>query len=150
MKTLSRYQEASIFVLRVLLGWLFFYAGITKVLNASWSAAGFLESAKTFGGFYAFLTHPLLIGLINVFNEWGLTLLGLSLIFGFWIKWSAPLGAALMLLYYFASNSLPIVPNGFLIDQHIIYAAVLVVCYFFRAGEFWGIDGWRTAKSLTG
>ncbi len=133
--------------MRILLGWLFFYAGITKILDASWTATSFLESAKTFPGFYSLLAHPLAIGLINVVNEWGLTLLGLSLIFGFWVRLSSLLGAITMVLYYFAANSFPSVPNGFLVDQHIIYAAILILFRYLDAGLYFGLDGWKAARS---
>ena len=137
----------AITVLRVLLGWLFFYAGVTKILDASWTATGFLESAKTFSGFYSFLAHPLLIGLVNVANEWGLTLIGLALIFGFWVRIASLLGIIMMILYYFAANNLPLVANGFLVDQHIIYAAALLVLRYLDAGLYLGLDGWKAARS---
>lgn len=146
MNTLNKFQARAVFVLRIVLGWLFLYAGITKVLNPAWSAAGFLQGAKTFHGFYAFLAHPMLIGIVNILNEWGLVLLGAALILGIWVRISAPLGALLMVLYYFASNSLPLVPNGFLIDEHIVYAAVLVVLFYLNAGRYYGIDGLRAGK----
>ena len=38
----------ALFALRLSLGWLLFYAGITKVFDTSWSAAGYLAGAKTF------------------------------------------------------------------------------------------------------
>jgi thiosulfate dehydrogenase [quinone] large subunit len=148
MLNLSKSQKTAVAVLRILLGWLFFYAGITKILDASWTATGFLESAKTFSGFYSFLAHPLLIGLVNVANEWGLMLIGLALIFGFWLRIASLLGAIMMLLYYFAANSLPLVPNGFLVDQHIIYAAALLVLRYLNAGLYFGLDGWKVARSV--
>ena len=40
------FQKISLFFLRVFLGGLFFYAGITKVLDPSWTAAGYLKGAK--------------------------------------------------------------------------------------------------------
>ncbi len=147
MDNLTKAQSMAVTVLRILLGWLFFYAGITKILNASWTATSFLESAKTFSGFYSFLAHPLLIGLVNVANEWGLTLIGLALIFGFWVRLSSLLGAIMMVLYYFAANSFPLVPNGFLVDQHIIYAAILIFFRYIDAGLYFGLDGWKAARS---
>ena len=39
---MSRFQKMSLVLLRLGLGWLMFYAGITKVLDPSWSAAGYL------------------------------------------------------------------------------------------------------------
>ena len=41
-------QKFFLFLLRVSAGWMFFYAGITKVLNPQWSAEGYLKGAKSF------------------------------------------------------------------------------------------------------
>jgi len=115
-------------------------AGIAKVLDPNWSAAGFLGSAKTFSGFYAWLAQPGLIGIVNFVNEWGLTLLGLSLILGLFVRWSAMLGVILMVLYYFAGNAFPFVPNGFIVDQHIILVLMLVFFFVTGAGHYFGLD----------
>lgn len=45
-------EPISLLLLRATLGWLFFYAGLTKVLNPAWSAAGYLNGAKTLPDFY--------------------------------------------------------------------------------------------------
>ncbi|MCL4437466.1 DoxX family membrane protein [Patescibacteria group bacterium] len=127
-------------VLRVALGWLMLYAGLDKVLSGNWTAAGFLAGAKTFNSFYVFLTHPGIIGVVNFFNEWGLTLLGVSLILGIFVRWSSILGAILMALYYFASNAFPAVPNGFIVDDHVIYAIILVFFCVVNAGYYYGLD----------
>ncbi len=125
---------------RVVLGWLMVYAGAAKLLTPGWSAAGFLNGAKTFAGFYAWLATPGLIGVVNFLNAWGLTLLGVSLILGLFVRWTAWPGVALMLLYYFASNALPAVPNGFLVDEHIIYALLLAIFFATNAGKYFGLD----------
>lgn len=49
---MTQFQKISLFLLRISIGWLMFYAGITKVLNPEWSAAGYLKGAKTFVVFY--------------------------------------------------------------------------------------------------
>lgn len=66
---LNKNAKIWLVVARVAMGWLFFYAGITKILNPDWSAAGFLNGAKTFAGFYAWLAQPGLMGIINFVNE---------------------------------------------------------------------------------
>src|SRR3990167_4727620 len=120
---MTKAQKIFLFLLRISLGWLFFYAGITKVLNPAWSAAGYLKGAKTFVGFYQWLLDPAILPWLNLVNEWGLTLLGVSLIFGVFVRLSSVLGAVLMLLYYFEILDFPY-PNAhsFIVDEHIIYA----------------------------
>ena len=128
-------------VTRILFGWLFFYAGITKIINPSWSAAGYLKGAQTFSGFYDFLLQPNVLPFTNFLNEWGLTLLGVSLIFGLWVKYSAPLAALLMLLYYFPVLNFPYVgEHSFLVDEHILYAASLLLLVATRSGMHFGLD----------
>jgi len=119
------------------------YAGITKVLNPDWSAAGYLAGAKTFSGFYGWLAGGDILPFINIMNEWGLTLLGISLIAGVFVRWSAPLGALLMLLYYIPTLAFPMVgDHSYIVDDHIIYALVLLYFSAVGAGNVWGIDGW--------
>ena len=79
---MTQFQKISLFLLRVSLGWMFFYAGITKVINPAWSAEGYLNGAKTFAGFYHWLASPGILPVTNFVNEWGLTLLGVSLVLG--------------------------------------------------------------------
>ena len=38
-------QKFFLFLLRVTAGWMFFYAGITKVLDPKWSAEGYLKGS---------------------------------------------------------------------------------------------------------
>ncbi len=136
-----------IFFLRVSLGWLFFYAGITKVLDSSWTAAGYLNSAKTFSGLYQWFASASNIGWINFVNEWGLVLIGVALIIGFHTRLAAWLGAGLMLLYYFPTLSFPYVgEHSYIIDEHIIYIFALLLLAEIRAGNHWGLDARRQIR----
>lgn len=138
---LSKGQKISLFLLRISLGWIMFYAGITKVLDSNWTAAGYIKSAKTFTGFYQLLLNPNVLPVVDFINQWGLTLLGLSLIFGLFVRLSSVLGAALMLLYYFPALSFPYVgQHSFLVDDHIIYILVLILFAAVKAGRMWGLD----------
>jgi len=131
------------FLLRVALGWLMFYAGITKVLDPAWSAKGYLASAKTFTGFYHWLASPSVLPLTDFVNEWGLTLLGASLILGIAVRLAGALGALLMILYYFPVLTFPSIgEHSYLIDEHIVYAAALLILASMRAGRAWGLEEW--------
>ncbi len=138
--------KISLFFLRISIGWLMFYAGITKVLNPEWSAEGYLRGAKTFAGFYTWLADSSLLPLINFINEWGLALLGISLILGVFVRLSSIFGIVLMLLYYFPVLEFPYIPgaHAYIVDDHIIYAAILF--YFAtsstRPGRVWGLENW--------
>ncbi len=135
--------QVSLFLLRLAMGWLMLYAGLTKIINPSWSAAGYLENAKTFTGLFAWLASPGNIGWINFVNEWGLTLLGVSLILGVFVRFSSILGTVLMLLYYFPVLEFPKVgTHSYIVDEHIVYALVLVLFAAVRAGRYYGLENW--------
>ena len=59
-------------------------------------------------------------------------------------RWSSAFGVALMLLYWTAHMDFPFVENtnNFLVDYHIVYAAVLGYLIAARAGHIWGLDTW--------
>jgi thiosulfate dehydrogenase [quinone] large subunit len=131
----------SLVALRIALGWLFLYAGATKVLNPAWSAAGYLKGAKTFSGFYAWLASPGLLPVTNFLNEWGLTLIGVALIAGAAVRLSGYLGAAMMVLYYFPVLDFPKVgDHSYIIDDHVIYALALAYLAAVGAGRTYGLD----------
>lgn len=133
----------SLLLLRFSIGWLFFYSGITKVLDPSWSAVGYLNSAKTFAVLYHWFALPEILPFINFVNEWGLTLIGLSLILGIFVRISGILGAILMLLYYFPIlDGLYPNPHSFIVDEHIVYIAALLTLSAFRAGRVFGLEKW--------
>ena len=138
---MTRFQSVSLFLLRVGLGWMFFYAGITKILDPQWSAAGYLSGAKTFGGFYQWLMSPSVLPVVNFMNEWGLTLLGAALILGVFVRLASYGGALLMLLYYLPILQFPYPnPHAYIVDEHIVYILALFVLAAFRAGRVGGLE----------
>ncbi|MBI2482648.1 DoxX family protein [Candidatus Uhrbacteria bacterium] len=130
-------------LLRVAMGWMLLYAGITKVLDPAWTAAGYLRNAHTFSAFYQWFAQPGNIEWVNALNAWGLTLIGIALFVGLGVRVAAPLGAALMLLYYFPVLQFPH-PNAhsYLVDEHIVYALALLVLAAMGAGRMMGLDAW--------
>lgn len=141
--------KISLFGLRVILVWLYFYAGITTVLNPNWSAKDYLLSAKTFHSFYTSLAQPSILPLVDFLNRWGLTLLGLSLILGIFVRLSSSLGALLMLLYYFPILQFPYPnPHSFIVDKHIIYFLVLIFFAVIKAGRIYGLDSYLSKHSV--
>jgi thiosulfate dehydrogenase [quinone] large subunit len=139
---MSKLQKITLFLSRVSLGWIFFYAGLTKLIDPKWSAGGFLSAAGTFPAFFRWLAGPDILPVVNFLNEWGLILLGVSLILGIFVRFSSFFGAILMVLYYFAHLKFPHPdPNSFIVDDHIIYAFLLLYFLAVRAGKVWGLDG---------
>lgn len=135
--------QTYLFALRIALGVLFLYAGASKLLNPEWSAEGYLKSAKTFSGLYAWFAGPSMLPAINFINEWGLTLLGISLLLGICVRLASYLGAVLMLLYYFPVMEFPYVnTHYFLVDYHVIFIICLLLLAEARAGRYIGLDEW--------
>ena len=140
-------QQWWLFALRISLGWLFFYAGITKVINPDWSAEGFLNNASTFPGLYAWFASPGVLPVTNALNEWGLTLIGAALFIGAFVRPAGYLGAVMMVLYYFPGMEFPKVnTHYFLVDYHIIIALSLLVLASFKAGHVWGVAPWLAKR----
>src|SRR3989338_5112157 len=140
---MATFQKLSFFLLRAGMGWLMLYAGVTKIIDPTWSAAGYLGGAKTLPGFYQWLLQPSILPIVNFANEWGLPLLGISLILGVFVRLSSLLGAALMLLYYFPILDFPYPsPNSYIVDQHVIFIFVLALFAAMRAGRIWGLENW--------
>ena len=139
---MTQFQKISLIVLRLSTGWMFLYAGITKVVNPEWSAAGYLSGAKMFVGFYNWLLGPGILPTVNLVNEWGLSLLGISLILGIGVRLSSALGVLLMLLYYIPLGFPYPNPNSFIVDQHVILIFVLLYFASIKAGRVFGLENW--------
>lgn len=139
---MSKIQKSLLVLLRLTLGWFFLYAGIIKVMDPKWSAEGFLKTAKVLPELYHWFLLPANLPWVNLLNEWGLVLLGVSLILGLWVRWSALLGVVLMVLYYLPGVHFPYVgDHSLLVDEHIIYIIGLLIIVFFRASYYYGLDG---------
>lgn len=146
---MTNFQKVSLFLLRISLGWMMFYAGITKVMDPEWSAAGYLRGAKTFPDFYHWLLNPQILPITNFVNEWGLTLLGVSLILGISVRLSSVLGMVLMLLYYLLILDFPYPnPHTYVVDEHMIYIFALMLLAALRAGRTWGLENWCSRLPL--
>ena len=132
--------RVSIFVLRLAIGWVFFYAGWTKVITyftdaKDWTAAGFLGRLDgPFASIFSSMTGNVLV---DKLNAWGLLLVGTAVILGVLVRWSAFWGIVIMILYW-AAGFPP--DNAFIIDDHIIYSLVFIILAAIGAGRIWGLD----------
>jgi thiosulfate dehydrogenase (quinone) large subunit len=132
-----------VFVLRMIMGWFFFYAGITKVLDAGWTSVGYVKGAKSFVDLYQWFLSPQVLPVVDFMVKWGLTMLGVSLLLGLFVRASSYLGMALMFLLYLPVLNFPLVgARAYLVDEHIIYMAGLLILASFKAGHVWGLEKW--------
>jgi len=135
-------------LLRISMGWTFLWPFLDKTFGLyittepakAWVAGGsptfgFLKFATTgpFAGFYQSLAGSALV-------EWlfmlGLLLIGLSLLLGVMTRLAVWSGVVMMLLMYTAV--LPPEHNP-VIDEHIIYALLLITMTFIPVGEWLGL-----------
>ncbi|QQR54541.1 DoxX family membrane protein [Candidatus Peregrinibacteria bacterium] len=139
---MTKSSKFFLFLLRISLGWMYLYAGLTKLLDPTWTSHGYLEGAKGLSGFYNWLATPSVLPVVDFMNEWGLTLLGVSLILGIFVRLSGVLGALLMLLYYLALGFPYPNEHALIVDEHIIYIFALLYLAAIQAGRTWGLDEW--------
>jgi thiosulfate dehydrogenase [quinone] large subunit len=153
MNSYSNLQRFWLVALRLLVGWHFLYEGLVKVLNPKWTSLGYLMDSQ---GWFSSLFHSLAsdagtLGVINFLNEWGLILIGLSLILGILVRVGCIGGALLLLLYYLShppfigSEELFMLPRegSYLwVDRNLIEIAALAVLYVFPTSRVFGLDGY--------
>lgn len=138
---MNKSSQIAIFILRFLMGWIFLYSGASKILSGTWSAAGYLKTAKTFPGFFAWFASPENIGWVTLLNEWGMLLIGISLVLGVMVRWSSIAGLILVVLYYLPAFKFPYASEHYLfVDDHVIYFFLFVFFIVVEAGEYLGLD----------
>ena len=148
-KNYTPYQNAALITLRILIGWHFLYEGLTKIANPNWSAGSFLMGSKwLFSGFFHWLANNSgILNIVDFMNEWGLTIIGLGLILGIFVRYAAMAGALLGLLYYIAAPpmpglvySIPMEGSYLIVNKTLIEAAALVVLSLFPGSSVFGLD----------
>jgi thiosulfate dehydrogenase [quinone] large subunit len=139
---MTKSQKVSLLLLRVALGFLFLYAGISKIVNPEWTSAGYLGGAQTWASFYDWLAMAQNIVWVDFINKWGLFLMGAALIIGLATRTVAIFAALLMALYYIPTLNFPYAGlHAYIVDEHIIYIIAFITLIAFNAGSYWGIDG---------
>jgi len=151
----------AIVIMRVTMGWVLLQGGLTKLITYldanpenNWTAAGYLANAipegNPFMGMWgAMAGSPLIDSLVM----WGLTLTGLGLILGALVRWNAFWGAVMMLMFWAAAlqgglaQGLPIA-HGWVVDDHLVYAALLFGLGAIGAGRLLGIDSYLEDLSI--
>lgn len=156
MKNLT--QEHIWTLLRLAMGWLFFWPFLDKLFGLGFATAsdkawidgnsvttGFLQfgSKGPFAEFYQSIAG-------NIFVEWifmiGLLVIGLAMLLGIGMK-IAGYSGVLMLLLMYTVGSIPPEHNPFL-DEHLIYALVMIGLTIVPAGHWFGLGKWWENTNL--
>lgn len=132
--------------LRIVMGWILFQGGITKVLDPSWTAEGFLLNVIPEGNpLTSFFTSMAGVPAVDLLVQWGLTLTGLGLILGALVRWNAFWAAVMMIMFWAAAlqgglgEFLPLA-HGWVVDDHILYAVLLFGLDALGTGRVLGVD----------
>lgn len=158
----SNFQATTLVILRILIGWHFFYEGLAKVLNPHWTSAGYLDQSQWwFSGLFVDLaTNPSLLAFVDFVNAWGLTAIGLALMLGLLTRTATIAGAVLLFLYYIAAPpfagytySMPAEGSYLVVNKVLIEMVALLVLLAFPTGRLFGLDmlmpSRRRAETLT-
>lgn len=146
---MQRFQTATMVALRMLIGWHFLYEGLAKLTNPYWTAAGYLaDSQGLFGPLFVRLAaSPTAVTIIDYANAWGLTLIGVGLLFGLLARPAAIAGIAVLGLYYLAAPPFPGLSYGMpaegsylIVNKVLIELAAMVVLLAFPTSRRYGLD----------
>jgi len=121
-------------LLRIVIGVQFFLSGINKM--DGWSAESYLENAS--GPFYEFFQSLAGNILVDQLNIWGLTIIGLALILGVFVRPASFFASILMVLYYisnFVENT-----EYSVVNEHIVYIFIFILFMTGGIGHIFGID----------
>lgn len=144
-------QSVKIFVLvslRLAMGWIFLWAFLDKMFGLGFStkaADSWLNGGSPTTGFLSHAVHGPLAGFYNalagnpvvdILFMAGLGLVGLCLMLGIGLR-VAGFSGALMVLLMWTSLLLP--ENNPLVDEHIVYALVLIGLAYSDAGMHFGL-----------
>lgn len=134
----------SLLLMRLSIGWIMFQGGVTKLLDPTWSAAGYLNNVPA-GNPFGFWSMMAGMPMVDMLVTWGLLLTGLGILTGALFRFSA-FWAAVMNLMFWASSlegglmqGLP-VAHGWVVDSHIVYIMLLFGLAAFGAGRIVGVD----------
>ena len=134
-KSRLKADQKVVLALRLSMGWLMLYAGITKILQGGWTATGFLQNVA-YGPFKGFFLLFAQSALVDALVMYGLTLIGLALILGLLVRWASFWGIVLMALFYLPRFP----PQTGAVEEHVIYALVFGLLMAAKAGTQYGLD----------
>jgi thiosulfate dehydrogenase (quinone) large subunit len=144
-------------ITRILLGWLFIWAFVDKLFGlgyATASGSGWIDGRSPTEGYLNFGVSGYFESFykdiagntaIDVVFMLALLALGMALILGIGMR-LAFYGGSLLMVLLWASNVPPV--NNPIIDEHIIYIAILFCLERVQAGKYLGIGEWWSKMPL--
>ena len=149
------WQTFALTFLRVLIGWHFLYEGLTKLYTPGWTAKEYLLGSvgPLAPLFKSMAKAESVLSVVDILNEWGLVLIGLSLFIGLFSKPFKLIGIVLLAFYYlayppFASLGINAHVEGsyWIVNKNLIEMAALFVLYLFPSSPITGMDRYILKK----
>ena len=151
----NRFVPVLLALLRIIIGWHFLYEGLVKLLNPAWTARPFLENSRwIFGDFFRWMiSGDTGMWIVDTANAWGLTLIGLALILGLFIRLASWSGVTLLLMYYLAyppfggfSYGAPTEGSYLIVNKNLIELFAMILLALTESGQFFGLDMLRKKR----
>ncbi|MFC7324102.1 DoxX family protein [Halorubrum rutilum] len=140
-----------IVALRAVIGGMILFAGLGKVSEWPFDAAGYLanvDPASPVSGLYALMaSSPALMEVVNVVVPITQLLIGAALIAGAFVRLAALGGAMQMALFYLGGWSGDVLA---LFDSTLVYAVVFLTVAAFGAGRVLGLDAYIETVEVGG
>ncbi len=149
MKNYTKLQLFWLVLLRVVIGWHFFYEGLVKLMNPNWSSVSYLLDSEGFAKdiFYRLASSPAILKIVDVINIWGLIAIGLGMILGLFSRIAIIAAIILLVLYYLShppfiglSYDLPMEGSYLWVNKILIELVALAVLLVFPTSKKAGID----------
>jgi thiosulfate dehydrogenase [quinone] large subunit len=146
----SGLRLSALVTLRLLIGWHFFYEGLSKLVSPYWTSAEYLDQASwLFAGLFRDLAASgTALTVVDALNVWGLMAIGAGLLVGLWTQVATGAGVLLLLLYYIVAPpfvgltyAMPTEGSYLVVNRVLIEAAAMVVLLAFPTGHLVGLDG---------
>lgn len=148
-KKYKKAQLVFLLLLRFVIGWHVLYEGISKVMNPQWTSVNYLQDSQgvLLGFSNWILSNSSILSLVDLFNMWGLVIIGLCLILGLFFKPAAIVGSFLIFIYYLSAPplvgyeySLPSFGSNLIINMTLIEAIAIFVLALFPTSKVFGLD----------
>ncbi len=148
-RVLTNTQKAILTILRIAIGWHFLYEGVAKLFTPGWSAAPYLQTSTwIFSDFFRWIAStPWALKATDLFNIWGLMLIGVGLMLGVATRVVSLFGIALLMMYYLAHPPLigadwrlPAEGHYFIVNKNLVELLALSLFAVFPTQAFAGLD----------
>ena len=88
---ITKSQSVFLVLLRLVCGSHFFYQGMIKLADRSWSSYSYLMNSEwIFSGVFRWMAETkAVLAVVDVVNVWGLILIGMALVLGLFVRFEA-------------------------------------------------------------